>query len=417
MDSSGVYVPRLAGLGPVMDEKSDSSATKKVSNVVMFKQGGICQLPASLFSTVDLSSEEGMMQLDKWHEELKKDEDAKNPLTENFKKDDEIVTLAELNDKISESLQHVGGDVSARALPAIALYFGFKKVGKAVAGLLNKANLALFVADLCATSEKLDWAGVYYGLCYSDFDKFEIWKFKYTNLEIKPLIQNPFFLVLPAESKQGWSPPVAWISGKVVYESPEEQFFGMFYSEVELKHVDGKLPTIKSETPLFYPGIPETTFSFVASACGNINPTYDIGIPSWGYSDSLHPKTTLTVKDKEEYAVNFYINEDCGTSPLKQYVVSYEDKDKDGFGNKYKIAVSCGEVEGYVENGVDCDDKDIGIFPEKCGQNGDNCNGGFIEGECSKVKLLAKRSSWMSCPAIDLMGMSIFVNFFPILIL
>ena len=420
LDSAGTYISRLAGLGNPIDEKTDSLYTKKVSNVVLHKQGGVCQLPAGFFSTVDLSTDGGMDKLDEWHNEWKKDHDVKNPLTQNFVLgDDDTITLSELNDKIKQLLEYVAGDATERAMPLIAVYFGLIKLGKALSKFLAKANIALTVVDLCAASENLDWGAYYKALCFEDSDKFEIWKLKITNVEVPPIIQNPIFLVLPVQTKNDWSPPVAGISGKVTYESPVEQFFGLFYSEVQLKHVDGKLPTIKSEAPLFYPGIPEATFSFVASACENINPAYDIGLSTGNVFNPLHPKATIQVKDKEEYVVNFYIDEECMSNLSKPVYVTSQ--------GKYSLSVSC-KSSSVIPRINDIYETDSGASHNDTIESGDavtdvssidvqdavtsdvnDCigvpilkNGVPIEKFCSKVKLLGIPSAaLMSVSSVD----------------
>jgi len=74
------------------------------------------------------------------------------------------------------------------------------------------------------------------------------------------------------------------------------------------------------------------------------------------------------------------IDDDCdGKTDEGTLVTSYEDKDKDTFGAKNGVKVSCVMPFGYSENNLDCNDNDKTIHPEAtdlCDNNMDeNCDG------------------------------------------
>jgi hypothetical protein len=65
--------------------------------------------------------------------------------------------------------------------------------------------------------------------------------------------------------------------------------------------------------------------------------------------------------------------------PLTAY---YLDADDDGYGDLMEMIESCGPVNGYVLNSLDCDDSNASVYPgapEQCNENDDNCNGSVDE--------------------------------------
>ncbi len=87
--------------------------------------------------------------------------------------------------------------------------------------------------------------------------------------------------------------------------------------------------------------------------------------------DDRHPGKTETCGDGKD--------QDCDGEDLA-LVLGYLDADLDGYGDPLFSQENCGETEGYVDNGLDCDDADATINPdaveEICGDSVDqDCDG------------------------------------------
>ena len=111
----------------------------------------------------------------------------------------------------------------------------------------------------------------------------------------------------------------------------------------------------------------------MASACGNINPTYELKVNYAGsYGEGGEPKFMLTVEEGVEYTVNFKVKKDC--------------------------------TGGYTSKTTGTNGFEVVCKSDSISQNKINCENTVIEA-CDGIKVIAKYSSsiW-SCPAIDTDG-------------
>ena len=84
------------------------------------------------------------------------------------------------------------------------------------------------------------------------------------------------------------------------------------------------------------------------------------------------------------------IDDDCDEEIDEEPdIVWYLDSDADGFGDPANsLEPSCEATDGYVANGVDCDDADAAIYPgaiEECDGIDNNCDGQIDEGAATYV--------------------------------
>jgi hypothetical protein len=307
--------------------------------------------------------------LEKYHE----DPTAASTLTTHFYLEEDNVSLSELNDVIKQVLEIAINDALSEGVKGIikATILAGWKIGKTAGKIGSGVGLALAVGDVCAALETLDWGDYYRKLCYSEDDKFEVWKAKTTMPDIDVnipivdiklgLLTNPIILVLPKQkndytSGEEWIPPSATIYGEV--ELISHPLLPLSFTAY-LKHVEGKIPTgikyVQYDTAAGF-----GTFSFNPSACESYNPTYNLEL----VSNSIlveGPQTKIRVKDKDEYHVKFFVDQECTEEDYKTY---YQDKDGDGFGNEFNLIVACTQIEGYVDISGDMDDNNAQVRPQ-----------------------------------------------------
>ncbi len=369
IDQENRYHPKIVGISSLEDSEEGiggGGPETRVTNVVEEKSGDICNA-LTWQITQGISPEE-------LYRDRHLDDEEESIIQQKFdlKKDD--VPLSELNDVFKQLLEISLSEVAERGIAATAVKAATVlgvKVGKTGGQIGTGVGLVLTAVDICAAIDTLVWGTYYRSLCYEENDKFEIWKLKgptqdidipipLTDLEVN-LLTNPVFVILPKEKEDpNWEVPVGHIDGKIKLTEDIPGFPG--YMRVYLEHIDGRIPQI-TYIPLYDFITHESEFYFTASTCENYNPTYNLGI----HATPLYGNPTTTIEfnkqengdEKETYDITFYLSKDCEES----YRTFYRDSDGDGLGDKYNLVVSCTEMDGYIENGNDCDDENIG---ERC---------------------------------------------------
>lgn len=306
--------------------------------------------------------------LEKYHN----DPTGESMLTTHFYLKEDNVSLSELNDIIKQVLGIAINDALNKGITGIikATVLAGWKTGKTAGQVGSGVSIALAVGDVCAALETLDWGNYYRKLCYAEDDKFEVWKARTTLPDIGitvpfvdielGLLTNPIILVLPKEKNdytvgEEWIPPSATINGEI--ELISQPLLPHSFTAY-LKHVDGKIPTGVKD--IQYDIVMKSgTFWFKPSACESSNPTYTLEL----VSDSIWvdgPQTKIRVKDKGEYRVKFLVDPNCAK---EEYSTFYEDKDNDGFGDEFNLAVACSPLGGYVDISGDMDDDNAQVYP------------------------------------------------------
>lgn len=381
LDPENRYFPRITDSGKYEQAKSflksDGVTDEfKVKNVVKEKKRTLCsplfknalqdKTPAAIFNNK------------KW-------------LQDNF--GDPVKTkipLKELNDVLGQLIKFAVGEGIEGKITEAAVKLGTKFIDTTGKKLIPIVGYALTAIDLCSILETHDWGAYYRSLCYEENDTFSIYRLKGLNdlkIDVGPVslgVETPLFIVLPEKDNPNWLAPTAVIDGKV---KVVEGSFNPLTKNVYLRHVDGKIPTIWY--PVWYDVVKGYgEFSFVASACENYNPTYDLKVAT-GWSGK-NPKTTMKVKetkkDDKPYNVEFYI--DCGCNE-EDYKTFYADRDGDGFGDEKDIIVACQIIENTVDNNNDIDDNNASINPnavEEC-DGIDNNGDGKIDDIEKKIVL------------------------------
>jgi hypothetical protein len=321
----------------------------KVSNVVIERKDTACNRMANFFASGMTPSQLF------YHRDAFDDED--NILQSNFGiiEDADNIPLSKLDNTLGLILEGIKDNLTTNAIEGyVTTILSIKiEMFKAAGGL---PGWLMLLADICPIVDTQRWADYYRGLCYDDNDKFEIWKLGgFAGLNLKDMgvdttiLANPVLLVLPVDkpdpqaiTEDGqWLAPTASIGGRF-----HEVDGNPLTSTAILEHSESIFPSVQFDIP---PSSSEGDFFFIAGACKNYSPTYELKavlntphpVP---YSANL--STTLNVAKDDSFSVSFLPGRNCTDADYLTYHAEV-----DGECNQFDIVVSCLKPENYVPEG------------------------------------------------------------------
>ncbi|MBI5228386.1 hypothetical protein HY988_07375 [Candidatus Micrarchaeota archaeon] len=288
-------------------------------------------------------------------------------LKNNFIKVNEKVTLSELNDALSQYAGVAVGEAKGKVAEAGIVAFLTKTAAQTFKATLEKINLPILVLNLCTVNETTRWGNYYQSRCYQDTDTFSIYKLKpfdqieaFVNqpwLELLIGFKTPFFIVLPEPDKNMWEPAYATVNAQIYLpgqnNKPEPTDLKIF----NVDQVDRKLPSVVFGPTAGRQYRFETKpVEIDLNACANLNPTYKITAGAYTplMINKYSPATSdpLTVKAKDDYSVDFYLqpsltfNATCSNG-YKTYYKPDSGMMNERGGMHHDVAVACTAPDGY----------------------------------------------------------------------
>lgn len=286
------------------------------------------------------------------------------------------VKLSDLNVTIGQLVSGQAAGTAAQtglvwALPRVPQLGVSTAAAEALGHDLDGAGWVLLGITACADAQ-LDAYGNYYrSLCYGDSATFTIYGMNGLStvqwLANLPLINlffgfdSPLFAVIP-ENPDAFppnsTPPYAIVNPASISVNPPDAGVGNplpDYNSFDISEVSGRLPPFTVVEML---GVTPT--EIVLNACSNFNPTYEISSPSArtyeGETPDVEPATSvpLAVQDKDDYSLNFYLQESQNFSQIcpggyQTYYKQDSGATNDLGGKHHDIAIACTLPNGYPQ--------------------------------------------------------------------